>query len=79
MQEQTNIDQITQEIFSVFIRHKISLDMIYFFLTRFACYYSQVLNKSLDEIKSDIEIIFKSLPPPIEDIDDNADKQSNCS
>ncbi len=78
MNENHNLEQITQELISLFISHKLSLDMIYFTLTQMTCAFSQALNKNIDQIKSDIEIIFKSLPPPIEELDDNPDQQSNC-
>ncbi len=80
MNENQKIDpsQLTQEVMSLFISHKLSLDMIYFFLTQFLSLYSQALGFDLDKIKSDLEIIYKSLPPPIEEIDDHTDKQPDC-
>lgn len=79
MNDQQNFDHISSEIMSIFIANKLNLNMIYFYLSTSLCSFSYAVKKDLKEILSDIEIIYKSLPPPIEDIDDNADQQSNRS
>jgi hypothetical protein len=76
MKDQPNFELITQDLISVFISHGLNLDMIYFILAQNLCGYSNAMNKTIDQIKEDIEIIYKSLPPPIEEIDDNPDEQS---
>jgi hypothetical protein len=79
MKENPNFQQITQEMISLFISHELNINMIYFILAQNLCCYSQAMNKNADQIKEDIEIIFNSLPPPIEELDDDANQQSNCS
>lgn len=76
--ENTNFEQLTQEILSLFISHKLNLDMIYLFLMQSVCHFSFAMNKDIDKIKSELEIIYKLLPPPIEDINDDPNQQSNC-
>ena len=79
MNEQPNFDQIYSEIMMIFITHKLKLDVIYFSLIQLLCSYSKVVNVNIDRIKNDIEMIFKTLPPPIEDSDDNPDQQSDSA
>lgn len=77
MNEEKNYEKLNSEIISIFLKHNLNLNMIYSFLAQTLCFYSHALNRDVNKVKDDIEIIFKSIPPAIEEINDDPNEQSD--
>lgn len=64
------MDDIFVEIVQSFVKRGFNIEEMYFISGSHFCRIASLLGKPLEQIISDIEITFKSLPPPIEENDE---------
>jgi len=70
MQEDNDINEVFIEILGILTKRQVPINLFYFILGSSFCRFSQSINRPLEQILSDIETTFKSLPEPIEEKDE---------
>jgi tagatose-1,6-bisphosphate aldolase non-catalytic subunit AgaZ/GatZ len=65
-----NNETVFVEMMQLLADKKIPLEMMYFYLGSMFCRIAQTINRPIGQVLADIELSFKSLPEPIEEIDE---------
>lgn len=68
--KKTDVDLFIK-VMNIFLTGGMSIDQIYWFTGSLFCRFATSINRPLEQIIADIEVTFKSLPPPIEENDES--------
>lgn len=67
----TDIEQLIVELMQVIVKRQFPIELSYFVVASTFCRLAQAMGRTVEQIISDIEVTFKSLPQPIEDKDES--------
>jgi len=67
-------DEFSTSLIKFIEKHNLNLNVVYSLLLGYGCSIYKTCNSDIQNLLKDIENIYASLPPPIEDIDDNTNQ-----